>query len=118
MLKCVIIRHVKPKCIFPHVFPCKGFDEDEYVVNLTAADITWLGHTEITIKADHFKLQGRPCRRPHDDRERALLNAPPLPAGAHRTTHPHHARYPNVACRVSACSTMQPRRALIVTLSE
>ena len=34
IIKCVLIRDFVTKCVFGHVIPCKGIDEDSYTVNL------------------------------------------------------------------------------------
>ena len=52
IIKCVMIRDFATKCVFGHVIPCKGIDEDSYTVKLVASAITWLGHTKIILKSD------------------------------------------------------------------
>ncbi len=49
---CLIIRCYNSKNVFCHVVPCKGDDEDKFVVNLAVEDIGWLGHTRVIIKSD------------------------------------------------------------------
>ena len=39
--------------MFAHVVPQKGDDEDHYCAKLSVADIEWLGHTKVIIKADN-----------------------------------------------------------------
>ena len=33
--------------------PCKGLDENNYVTELVTADLAWLGHTALVLKADN-----------------------------------------------------------------
>ena len=49
---CLIIRCYATKNVFCHVVPCKGDDEDKFVVNLAVDDIGWLGHTRVILKSD------------------------------------------------------------------
>ena len=51
--KCIVVRCSATKAIFAHVVPCKGMDEDSYVTDLVTADIEWLGHTRLILKADN-----------------------------------------------------------------
>ena len=53
MLKCLVIRCLKNKFINAHVVPCKGADEEQYVVNLVTVDIEWLGYVKVIVKADN-----------------------------------------------------------------
>ena len=55
IIKCLIIRCHKTKCVFAHVIPFKGHLEDPYVVDLTCSDIAWLGHVKLIIKGDNEK---------------------------------------------------------------
>ena len=52
IVKCILIRCYKTKCVFGHVIPCKGVDEDQYVVSLVMADVQWLGHVRLILKTD------------------------------------------------------------------
>ena len=38
IIKCLLLRCSKSKCVFAHVVPCKGVDEDNYVVDLIVKD--------------------------------------------------------------------------------
>jgi hypothetical protein len=49
---CIVIRCYASKNIFCHEVPCKGDDEDRFVVNLAVEDIGWLGHTRVILKSD------------------------------------------------------------------
>ena len=49
---CLIIRCYATKNVFCHVVPCKGDDEDKFVVNLAVDDIGWLSHTRVILKSD------------------------------------------------------------------
>ena len=51
MVKCLIIRCSHTKCVFAHVVPVKGVDEDQHVVQLAVDDIRWMGHTKLILKA-------------------------------------------------------------------
>ncbi len=53
IVKCILIRCWASKNIFAHVVPCKGADEEMFAAKLVAADIEWLGHTKLTLKADN-----------------------------------------------------------------
>ncbi len=53
IVKCIAVRCLKTKAIFGHVVPCKGTDEDNYVVGLVVEIIEWLGHTRLILKADN-----------------------------------------------------------------
>ena len=53
IVKCVLIRDFESKVIFAHCVPCKGLDEDGYVVGLITADVRWLGYSEMILKADN-----------------------------------------------------------------
>ena len=53
IVKCIIVRCWDSKCIFAHVIPCKGLDEDSYVSNLVTEDIAWLGYNSMVLKADN-----------------------------------------------------------------
>ncbi len=55
IVKCIIIRCHETKCVFAHVVPCKGADEDNYVVDLICSDIAWLGHARLLLKSDNEK---------------------------------------------------------------
>ena len=53
IVKCILIRNFKSKVVFAHVVPQKGNDEDSWVANLVADDLTWFGYTQMTIKTDN-----------------------------------------------------------------
>jgi hypothetical protein len=53
IIKCLIIRCAKFKYLTAHCVPCKGADEEQYVVNLVTTDIEWLGYVRLIIKADN-----------------------------------------------------------------
>ena len=53
VVKAVIIRCYMSKSIFAYTIPCKGPDEDGFVVGLITAAITWMGHTRLIMKADN-----------------------------------------------------------------
>ncbi len=52
VVKCIIIRDYESKCIFAHVVPCKGLDEDKYVVGLVVDAVKWLGYPKMILKSD------------------------------------------------------------------
>ena len=52
-VKCLIVRCSQTKAVFAHTVPVKGADEDGHVVRLICADVAWLGHTKLIIKADN-----------------------------------------------------------------
>ena len=41
------------QCIFAHVVPQKGVDEEGYVVEELKNDIIWLGHSRVAIRSDN-----------------------------------------------------------------
>ncbi len=53
IVKCLVIRCSSTKAVFGHVVPCKGPDEDNFVANLVADAVAWLGHTKLILKADN-----------------------------------------------------------------
>ncbi len=53
LIKCIMVRCTKSKNVFPHVVPCKGASEDRFVASLVVADIEWMGHTKLIVKADN-----------------------------------------------------------------
>ena len=55
IVKCVLVRCTETKCVFAHVVPCKGSDEDNYVVDLVSSDVAWLGHVKLLLKSDNEK---------------------------------------------------------------
>ena len=55
IIKCVLVRCTETRCVFAHVIPCKGSDEDNYVVNLVSSDVAWLGHVKLLLKSDNEK---------------------------------------------------------------
>ncbi len=63
ILKCVLVRCWASKNIFAHVIPCKGADEELFTAKLVAADIEWLGHTKLALKADNEAAVKRPLSR-------------------------------------------------------
>ena len=52
IVKCIVVRCSSTKVVTAHVVPCKGPDEDGFVVSHVIEDIKWLGHTKVVIKAD------------------------------------------------------------------
>ena len=53
IVKCLVIRCSSTKVVLGHVVPCKGSDEDQFVANLVADAVAWIGHTKLIIKADN-----------------------------------------------------------------
>ena len=84
IVKCVVIRCMDTKCIFAHVVPCKGADEDDFVATLVVNDVLWLGHVELIIRADNERaLQALVARSLEVLRVRALRDEE---AGPERVT--------------------------------
>ena len=52
VVKCIVIRCSYTKCIFAHIVPRKGVDEENTVVDMVLNDIDWLGHTRLILKSD------------------------------------------------------------------
>ncbi len=55
LVKCLIVRCYATKCVFAHVIPFKGRDEDPYIVDLVCTDVAWLGHVKLILKGDNEK---------------------------------------------------------------
>ena len=53
LVKCLIIRCHETRCVFAHVVPAKGVDEDKAVAKLVVEDTTWLAHARLITKADN-----------------------------------------------------------------
>ncbi len=53
LMKCIIIRCHESKAILAHCVPCKGADEDGYVVELIVQAVAWMGHTKLILKSDN-----------------------------------------------------------------
>ena len=41
IVKCIVLRCSKPKVVMAHVVPCKGLDEDDYVLNILVQDLAF-----------------------------------------------------------------------------
>ena len=52
VVKCILIRCLKTKAVFAHVVQHKGVSENDAVVDTILADLAWLGHTKVIVKAD------------------------------------------------------------------
>ena len=52
LIKCLVTRCDATKCVFGHVVPRKGADEEDFVAGLVVKAVEWLGHTELIIKGD------------------------------------------------------------------
>ena len=53
VMKCIIVRCHESKAVFAHAIPCKGPDEDGYVVDLVLSDVVFMGHTKLILKSDN-----------------------------------------------------------------
>ena len=53
IVKCFVIRCSSTKVVLGHVVPCKGSGEEQFVANLVADAVAWIGHTKLIIKADN-----------------------------------------------------------------
>ncbi len=57
LAKILLIREHSPNgqtgCIFAHVVPQKGVDEDMFSVTKVSEDVKWMGHTHIILKGDN-----------------------------------------------------------------
>ena len=53
VMKCLIARCHESKAVFAHAIPVKGDDEDHYVADLIASDVSFMGHTKLVIKTDN-----------------------------------------------------------------
>ena len=50
-VKCIVVRCSYTKCIFAHVIPRKGLDEEHVVVDMILNDLGWLGRTRLILKS-------------------------------------------------------------------
>ena len=53
IVKCLVVRCSATKCVFGHVVPVKGDDEDKFAANLVSRDVAWLGHVKLLLKTDN-----------------------------------------------------------------
>ena len=49
----ILVRDHNSKAISDHVVPCKGPDEEGYVVDLIADDVSWLGYKHMILETDN-----------------------------------------------------------------
>ena len=59
ILKVLVVRCLRSKCLFAHAVPQKGMDEARYVVDCIVSDIIWMGHTRVILKADNEPAIGK-----------------------------------------------------------
>ena len=51
---CVLVAKCSAtQCLFAHVVPQKGVDDEGYVVEQLKKDIAWLGHAKVVIRSDN-----------------------------------------------------------------
>ena len=55
IMKCIVMRCHESKAVLAHCVPCKGTDEDGFVVDLICRAVAWLGHTRLILKTDNEK---------------------------------------------------------------
>ncbi len=55
IMKCIVMRCHESKAVLAHCVPCKGADEDGFVVDLVCQAVAWLGHTRLILKTDNEK---------------------------------------------------------------
>ena len=53
IMKCIAIRCHESKAVFAHSVPVKGRDEDNYVAELVATDVQFMGHVKVILKTDN-----------------------------------------------------------------
>ena len=53
LLKLILIRDGWTKCMFAHVIPQKGIDQERFSLTRVVEDIMWLGHTRVILKSDN-----------------------------------------------------------------
>ena len=53
IVKCIILKDLKSKCIFAWVVPQKGRDAAGFVVDTLASAIKWLGYNNVLLKSDN-----------------------------------------------------------------
>ena len=51
-VKCLVVRCSWTKCVFAHIVPQKGLDEENIAVDMLLSDLEWLGHTRMILKSD------------------------------------------------------------------
>ena len=52
VVKCLVVRCSYTKCVFAHIVPQKGLDEENIAVDMLLADLEWLGHAWMILKSD------------------------------------------------------------------
>ena len=52
VVKCLLVRCSLTKAVFAHVVQQKGVDENDIVSDTVLADLEWLGHRRVILKAD------------------------------------------------------------------
>ena len=52
VMKCIVLKCRQSKAVFAHAVPCKGMDENGYVVQLITEVVKWLGHVRLILKPD------------------------------------------------------------------
>ena len=51
---CVMVSKCsRTQCMFAHVVPRKGVDDDGYIVEQMKKDILWLGHSKVIVRSDN-----------------------------------------------------------------
>lgn len=53
IVKCLVVRCTRSKCIFAHCVPCKGAGEEDFAAGLEVKDVLWLGHSQLVLKGDN-----------------------------------------------------------------
>ena len=53
IVKCIILKDLKSKCMFAWVVPQKGRDASGFVVDLLSSAIKWLGYSNVLLKSDN-----------------------------------------------------------------
>ena len=53
VMKCLIARCHESKAVFARAIPVKGDDEEHYVADFIASDVSFMGHIKLIIKTDN-----------------------------------------------------------------
>ncbi len=61
VMTCLIARCHESKAVFAHAIPVKGGDEEHYVADLIASDVSFMGHTKLTITTDNEPALRKPA---------------------------------------------------------
>ena len=68
-VKCVMLRDHVTKCLFGHVIPLKGTDDNKYATTISKDMLPWLGRTRVSLTCDN---EASKCFQMFPDASRCL----------------------------------------------